>query len=97
MPRTRWLAHTRMCTKRGGPIFWIHENHVCPDCNVVSNTSNKYECLKKLHDCLVFSLKSNGIMIAAKTCLRANSARRIEPVETLVVYCNIKRKSKSNI
>ena len=88
MPRTRWLAHTRMCTKRGGPIFWIHENHVCPDCNVVSNTYNlfkRYERLKKLHDCLVFSLKSNGIMTAAKTCLRANSARRTERVETLVV------------
>ena len=22
-----------MSTQRGGPIFWIHENHVCPDCN----------------------------------------------------------------
>jgi len=32
IPRTRWLAHTRMCTKRGGPVFWIHENLVCPDC-----------------------------------------------------------------
>ena len=33
LTRTRWLTHTRMCTERGGPIFWIHENHVCPDCN----------------------------------------------------------------
>ena len=35
--RTRWLAHTRKCTKRGGPIFWIHENYVCPDCNLVTS------------------------------------------------------------
>jgi hypothetical protein len=35
MIRTRWLAHTRMSTVRGGPIFWIHENLVCPDCNLV--------------------------------------------------------------
>ena len=34
--RTRWLAHTRKCTKRGGPVFWIHENYVCPDCNLVN-------------------------------------------------------------
>merc|ERR1719450_829633 len=36
IPETRWLAHTRKCTKRGGPIFWIHENYVCPDCNLAS-------------------------------------------------------------
>ena len=29
-PRTRWLAHTRKFTERGGPIFWIHQNHACP-------------------------------------------------------------------
>ena len=29
-PKTRWLAHTRKMTQRGGPIFWIHQNHVCP-------------------------------------------------------------------
>ena len=29
-PETRWLAHTRKMTMRGGPIFWIHQNHVCP-------------------------------------------------------------------
>ena len=38
-PRTRWLTHTRMTTQRGGPIFWIHENLVCPDCNRVSPTA----------------------------------------------------------
>ena len=37
--RTRWLTHTRMCTKRGGPIFWIHENLVCPDCNLVKTNA----------------------------------------------------------
>merc|ERR1711962_1347562 len=36
IPETRWLAHTRKCTKRGGPVFWIHENYVCPDCNLAS-------------------------------------------------------------
>jgi len=36
IPETRWLAHTRKCTKRGGPIFWIHENYACPDCNLAS-------------------------------------------------------------
>jgi len=44
IPKTRWLAHTRMCTKRGGPIFWIHENHVCPDCNVASIKDNNKCC-----------------------------------------------------
>ena len=29
-PATRWLAHTRKMTKRGGPVFWIKQNHVCP-------------------------------------------------------------------
>jgi len=29
-PKTRWVAHTRKMTERGGPVFWIHQNHVCP-------------------------------------------------------------------
>ena len=30
-PKSRWVAHARAVTKRGGPIFWIHENLVCPN------------------------------------------------------------------
>jgi len=30
-PKSRWLAHARAATHRGGPIFWIHENLVCPN------------------------------------------------------------------
>jgi len=29
-PKTRWVTHTRKMTERGGPVFWIHQNHVCP-------------------------------------------------------------------
>ena len=29
-PQSRWLAHTRKMTQRGGPVFWIHQNLVCP-------------------------------------------------------------------
>ena len=29
-PQSRWLAHTRKITSRGGPVFWIHQNLVCP-------------------------------------------------------------------
>ena len=31
-PKTQWLAHTRMTNVKGGPVFWIHRNHVCPPC-----------------------------------------------------------------
>jgi len=31
LPKTRWLAHTRKMDVRGGPIFWIHQNHICPN------------------------------------------------------------------
>ena len=41
-PKSRWLAHARMVTQRGGPIFWIHENLVCPN-------PARYESLKA-HD-----------------------------------------------
>ena len=37
-PQTRWLAHTRKMTHRGGPIFWIHQNHVCPSLHSVEFT-----------------------------------------------------------
>jgi hypothetical protein len=30
-PETRWLAHTRKMDQRGGPIFWIHQYHTCPN------------------------------------------------------------------
>lgn len=30
-PKSRWMAHAKMVTERGGPIFWIHENLVCPN------------------------------------------------------------------
>ena len=30
-PKSRWVAHARAATHRGGPIFWIHENLVCPN------------------------------------------------------------------
>merc|ERR1719483_179254 len=33
-PKTQWLAHTRMTAENGGPVFWIHRNHVCPPCNL---------------------------------------------------------------
>jgi hypothetical protein len=29
-PKTRWVTHTRKMTQRGGPVFWIHQNRVCP-------------------------------------------------------------------
>merc|ERR1719483_870915 len=32
-PKTQWLAHTRSTSENGGPVFWIHRNHVCPACN----------------------------------------------------------------
>ena len=70
-----------MCTKRGGPIFWIHENHVCPDCNVVSNTNasiGRNSSLESFHP--PHRLPSKIITNAAKTFLRANSARQIEQV-----------------
>merc|ERR1719483_543290 len=31
-PKTQWVAHTRMLSDNGGPVFWIHRNHVCPPC-----------------------------------------------------------------
>ena len=39
-PKTRWVAHTRKMTKRGGPVFWIHQNHVCPS---IYGHMNKFE------------------------------------------------------
>ena len=32
IPKTRWVAHTRLDTKNGGPVHWIHENYNCPNC-----------------------------------------------------------------
>jgi hypothetical protein len=31
-PKAQWLAHTKMTSVNGGPVFWIHRNHVCPAC-----------------------------------------------------------------
>ena len=31
-PARRWLAHYRGDTKNGGPVAWISESHVCPNC-----------------------------------------------------------------
>ena len=28
-PKSRWMAHARMVTQRGGPVFWIHESLAC--------------------------------------------------------------------
>jgi hypothetical protein len=33
-PKAQWLAHTRMTSVNGGPVFWIHRNHVCPACEL---------------------------------------------------------------
>jgi hypothetical protein len=33
-PKAQWLAHTRMTSENGGPVFWIHRNHVCPACQL---------------------------------------------------------------
>jgi len=33
-PKTQWVAHTRMTSVNGGPVFWIHKNHVCPPCSL---------------------------------------------------------------
>ena len=33
-PKAQWLAHTRMTSVNGGPVFWIHRNHVCPACSL---------------------------------------------------------------
>jgi len=33
-PKTDWVAHTRMTSENGGPVFWIHRNHVCPACSL---------------------------------------------------------------
>jgi len=32
MPRRRWLTHFRSDTKNGGPVHWISESYVCPNC-----------------------------------------------------------------
>jgi len=32
-PKTQWLAHARSTSENGGPVFWIHRNHVCPACS----------------------------------------------------------------
>ena len=32
IPKTRWVAHTRLDTVNGGPVHWIHENYNCPNC-----------------------------------------------------------------
>merc|ERR1719318_949927 len=33
-PQAQWVAHTRMTSVNGGPVFWIHKNHVCPACGL---------------------------------------------------------------
>ena len=77
--RTRWLAHTRMCTKRGGPIFWIHENLVCPDCTRVRTNTFSWSNAK-FNDFLIWRKIFGRMIAAAKTSLKANSAKRTEQV-----------------
>jgi len=31
-PQRRWLTHFRSDTKNGGPVHWISESYVCPNC-----------------------------------------------------------------
>ena len=31
-PARRWTTHYRGDTKNGGPVHWISENYVCPNC-----------------------------------------------------------------
>merc|ERR1719266_1323480 len=39
-PKTQWVAHSRMTNVRGGPVFWIHKNHVCPACPLEQDLMN---------------------------------------------------------
>merc|ERR1719347_605368 len=39
-PKTLWAAHSRMTNERGGPVFWIHMNHVCPACPLEQDLMN---------------------------------------------------------
>ena len=79
--RTRWLAHTRMCTKRGGPVFWIHENLVCPDCNLVK--TKKLWSNAKCTDFRIWRKIFGRMISAAKTSLKGNSAKRTEQALTI--------------
>ena len=63
-PKTRWMAHAKMATQRGGPIFWIHENLVCPN-KAVYETLSDYDkaCLDEAEtgmDCKADPRSSNG-------------------------------------
>ncbi len=47
-PKTRWLTHSRKMTTRGGPVFWIHENHCCPSLYNQNNWSAAdYKCVEE--------------------------------------------------
>jgi len=58
------VAHAKMATERGGPIFWIHENLVCPN-KAVYETLSDYDkaCLDEAEtgmDCKADPRSSNG-------------------------------------
>ena len=38
-PKTRWMVHLRKDTPNGGPVHWLHENYVCPNCVATPNDS----------------------------------------------------------
>ena len=47
-PKTRWLTHSRKMTERGGPVFWIHQNHVCPSVFNDKNWNNEArQCIEQ--------------------------------------------------
>ena len=40
-PESRWIAHTRKMTKRGGPVFWLHQNLIAPPVNIKLNKGDQ--------------------------------------------------------
>ena len=41
MPQRRWVAHYRGDTTNNGPVHWISENYVCPNCARDKNADHK--------------------------------------------------------
>ena len=40
-PQRRWVAHYRGDTTNNGPVHWISENYVCPNCARTDNAGHK--------------------------------------------------------
>jgi len=50
-PQAQWLAHTRMTSVNGGPVFWIHRNHVCPPCPLEKDLEDILPLTEQQKDC----------------------------------------------